>query len=96
MVEVTSSFKATIIGLMIIAGAINTLGSSLSMQLTSSKISNSCTRDPIINTFSILTCKPPPCSSVSSLPSSPSLPSNTETLKNIKWKCYKPDRKASK
>lgn len=63
MTEVSSSVKGAIIALMIVSGAINTLGFYYFTQRISSKISSWYTRAPILNTSSIPTCRPPQCSS---------------------------------
>lgn len=53
----SSTFKITIIGLMILTGAINTIGLFLFMQLINSKIDRLYMKGPIINISFILTCK---------------------------------------
>lgn len=61
MTEETASYRATIIGIMIFSGAINTLGIQSFIQLISFKISNLFNKVLIINTFFIPICKQPQC-----------------------------------
>lgn len=72
MSEISSSFRNTIIGLMIISGAINTIGFFHLTQLISSKIGNLCSKVPSTNISFIPTCKRSPCSSESFFRSSSS------------------------
>ncbi len=53
----SSTFKITIIGLMILAGAINTIGLFFFIQLINFKIGRLYMKGPIINISFILTCK---------------------------------------
>lgn len=96
MSDITSTFRITIIGLMIVSGAINTLGSHLFIQHINSKIGNSYMRDHIISTFSIPTCKPLPCSLVNFWHWLHSFGENVGTHKNSKWTCLKLDPKENK
>lgn len=60
MSEITQKFKATIITLMIISGAINTIGSQLSTQPISFKIRRWSSKGNSTNTSSTPTCRYPP------------------------------------
>lgn len=59
MSQVTATFRVTIISLMIVSGAINTIGISFPTQLTSSKISRWSSRGNSTNISSTPTCKYP-------------------------------------
>lgn len=61
MPELTSAAKNIIIGLMIITGAMNTLGTPLSTQHTDTRTGNWSTKEHTTNSSSTLTCRPPPC-----------------------------------
>jgi hypothetical protein len=57
MSEITSNFRAIIISLMIVSGAINTIGNTLLTQPTSSKTNRWSTKGSTTSTFSTPTCK---------------------------------------
>ena len=59
MSEITSNFRAIIISLMIVSGAINTIGNTPPTQPTSSKTNRWSTKDSTISTSSTPTCKYP-------------------------------------
>lgn len=61
MTEETASYRATIIGIMIFSGAINTLGIQSLTQLTNFKISSLFNKVLIINTSFIRICKQHQC-----------------------------------
>lgn len=57
MSEITNTFKLTIMGLMIFSGAINTIGTFLSIQPTNSKTPSTSIKEATISSSSTLTCK---------------------------------------
>ena len=57
MSEITSTFRTTIISLMIVSGAINTIGAFVLIQPTNSRTSSWYTRDSTSNTSSTHTCR---------------------------------------
>lgn len=59
MSEITANFRAVIISLMIVSGAINTIGNSPLTQPTSSRTNRWSTKDSTTSTSSIPTCKYP-------------------------------------
>lgn len=57
MSQITSTFRITIIALMITSGAINTIGNATLTQPTNSRTSRWCLKGSSSNTFSIHTCR---------------------------------------
>lgn len=57
MSEITNTFRLTIMGLMILSGAINTIGNSALTQLISSKTPSMFMKEGTINSSSTPTCK---------------------------------------
>ncbi len=57
MSQVTATFRITIISLMIVSGAINTIGTHSPTQPTSSRTSRWCTRESSTSTSSTPTCR---------------------------------------
>ena len=57
MSEISATFKITIISLMIISGAINTIGASVATQPTNSRTNRWFMRDSTTSTSSIHTCR---------------------------------------
>ena len=60
--DISAAYRNTIIGLMILTGAMNTIGTILLMQHIDIKIGRWSTRAPTTSSSFIPTCKQPPCS----------------------------------